>query len=118
MTKVNRIHAARQLESDYRAGNLTVFVPSLLRLELLNAAGRSWRLPEADLVEFGGTLDSLRFQVVDVALLHVAYWTAQGLTAYGASYVALAEERGIPLITEDRAILAAAPGIAISLAEI
>jgi predicted nucleic acid-binding protein len=45
-------------------------------------------------------------------MARIASWTARGLTAYDATYVALAEERGIGLVTNDRQILALAEGIA------
>jgi predicted nucleic acid-binding protein len=37
------------------------------------------------------------------------------LSAYGAEFVALAEILGVPLVTEDRAILRSWPGRALSL---
>ena len=45
----------------------------------------------------------------------VASWVARGLTAHDAVYVALAEERGLPLVSDDQAILETASGIARSL---
>ncbi len=38
-----------------------------------------------------------------------------GLSAYDAQYVALANEKGLPLITQDRKILSEFPNIAVSL---
>ena len=61
--------------------------------------------------EFADQLDRTRFDVVEPELKPIARWIGRGLTAYDASYVALAEQLGIPLITVDRAILEAAPRI-------
>jgi predicted nucleic acid-binding protein len=87
-------------------------VPRLLFLELVNVAGRQWRWTEARLLDLVDRLERTRFDVAEPALERVALWTARGLTAYDATYVALADERGIPLITDDRQILALARGIA------
>ena len=50
--------------------------------------------------------------VVTPDLGQVAVWTGRGLSAYAACYVALAEERAIPPITDDQRIIAVAAGIA------
>lgn len=42
-------------------------------------------------------------------------WTARGLTAYDAAYVALAEAEAVRLVTDDDRILAVAPAVAMSL---
>ncbi|MDQ3400275.1 MAG: type II toxin-antitoxin system VapC family toxin [Chloroflexota bacterium] len=103
---------AQALLDQYESGRLHVVVPPLIFLELLNAAGRGWRWSEDALVTLTTRLESMRFDVLEPALDRVARWTARGLTAYDATYVALAEERGIPLLTNDREILAVAGGIA------
>jgi len=100
------------LRSEFESGRIAVTIPGLLFLELLNVAGRQWRWREEKLLEFAEELDSTRFELLDPDLGRVASWVARGLTAYDASYVALAEQLGIPLITVDRAILDAAPGLA------
>ena len=86
-------------------------VPPLLFLELLNVAGRQLRWGAKALDEFADQLDRTRFDVIEPELKPVARWVGQGLTAYDATYVALAEQLGIPLITFDRAILDAAPRV-------
>ncbi len=100
------------LRADFEAGRLAVTVPRLLFLEILNVAGRQWRWPETRLLELVSRLADARFEVVDPDMSRVAVWTACGLTAYDATYVALAEDRGVPLVTNDGEILAVAAGIA------
>lgn len=98
--------------SDFEAGRLDIAVPALVFLELVNLAGRQWRWTEDRLLELVRRLEVSRFEIVDPRLDRIASWTARGLTAYDATYVALAEERGVPLVTSDRQILAVAGGIA------
>jgi|SRR5579859_4303661 len=104
--------SAQALLKRYEAGQLGVVVPRLLFLELLNVAGRRWRWAEVALIDLATRLEAMLGDVIDPDLGRVASWTARGLTAYDATYVALAEERGVPLITHDRQILAVATGIA------
>jgi predicted nucleic acid-binding protein len=106
---------ARGLREEYRAGRLFVTVPTLLFIELMNVAGRRWGWDEDALHALGAGLHDLLFDVADPDLVSLSPWVAGGLTAYDAVYIALAEERGIPLITADRAILDAAGDIARAL---
>jgi predicted nucleic acid-binding protein len=96
---------ARRLRHDYQAGRLSVVVPALLFLELLNVAGRRWRWDEEALLEFAEALGDLSFEVGEPELQLVASWVARGLTAYDAAYVALAEERDLALVTDDETII-------------
>ena len=98
--------------SDFEAGQLDVTVPALVFLELVNIAGRQWRWTEDRLLELVRRLEVSRFEIVDPRLDRIASWTARGLTAYDATYVALAQERRVRLVTNDRQILAVAEGIA------
>lgn len=79
-------------------------------------AGRQWRWSEERLFDLVDRLERTRFDVLEPSLDRIALWTARGLTAYDATYVALAEERGIPLMTNDREILAIAGGVAMPVA--
>jgi predicted nucleic acid-binding protein len=45
----------------------------------------------------------------------VARWAANGLTAYDAAYVVVAEQAGVKLITDDEQIVASAPTVAAAL---
>lgn len=103
---------ARVLRDEYRVGRLVVVVPSLLFLELLNVAGRRWGWDEAALLGLAAGLEDLRFEVFEPGPSTVATWVARGLTAYDAAYVAVAEERGIRLVSDDRTVLAVATDIA------
>ena len=109
--------AARRLRNDYEAGKLLVFAPSLLGLEIINVAARRWRWDRRALVSLAAALGELGFQLREPELHRIARWTAEGLTANDAAYVALAEAESMPLITDDAGILAAAPEIAVPLAE-
>jgi len=110
------VEAARKLKAEYEAGDLLVFVPPLLHIELINLAGRRWRFAEADLLELARALRNLRFTVQQPDLANVARWTARGLTAYDACYVALAEERRTTVVTADRQMLSVGGALAIALA--
>jgi predicted nucleic acid-binding protein len=107
--------AARSLRAAFEAGELLVFAPPLLRLEIVNVAGRRWRWAEGALVELAGALDELGFELKEAELGRVARWTAHGLTAYDAAYVAVAEAETIPLVTDDDRIVEAAPRVAVTL---
>ena len=113
---VNRRERGRDealtLRGEYERGELAVVVPSLLFLELINVAGRRWGWDEGALDELAGALEDLGFDVREPELRAVAAWVSRGLTAYDAAYVALAEQVGIRLVSDDSEVLAAAEGIA------
>ncbi|MBA3423788.1 MAG: type II toxin-antitoxin system VapC family toxin [Rubrobacter sp.] len=103
---------ARAVRSRYEDGGLLVAVPSLMFLEVVNIAGRRWSWDEVQLLELAGALDNLGFDVAEPELRLVTAWTARGLTAYDSTYVALAEERASPLLTDDQRVLDVAPALA------
>jgi predicted nucleic acid-binding protein len=107
--------AAQSLRAAFEAGELVVVAPPLLRLEIVNVAGRRWRWAERALVELAAALDELGFELREPDLVRVARWTAYGLTAYDAAYVAVADAEAIRLVTDDDRIVAAAPEVAVAL---
>lgn len=72
----------------------------------LSAAAAVWVRAEALLG--AGTREPETGRVLDAALRH-------GLSAYDAEFVALAEALGVPLVTDDRRVLRACPGIAVAI---
>ena len=111
------LDAARSLRAEFEAGELLVFAPPLLRLELVNVAGRRWGWAESALVELALALGELGFEFVEPELERVAIWTARGLTAYDAAYVAVAEEHALRLVTDDERIVDVAGELATGLAD-
>ena len=97
-------------------GDVEVVVPHLLFAEILNATGRRQRWSAEALDVLADTLDGMPFRVQDPALSRVARWVAAGLTAYDASYVALAEETGRRVVTTDTQMLDVAPALTAPLA--
>jgi predicted nucleic acid-binding protein len=103
--------AVRPLREAYRRGEVEVVVPHLLYAEILNTAGRRRRWSAEALDGLAGRLDKLAFRIEDPALARVARWTAAGLTAYDATYVALAETVGCRVVTTDRQMIELAPAL-------
>jgi len=106
---------AHSLRAAFEAGALVVFAPPLLRLEIVDVAGRRWRWAESALVELATALDELGFELIEPELVRVAYWTARGLTAYDAAYVAVAEAVGTRLVTDDDLVASVATETATAL---
>ncbi len=114
----DHVDQARRLRSAYEEGELAVFAPPLLGLELLNVVGRRWHLQARRLTEFAELLVALDFEWTEPELTAVAHWTAQGLTAYDSTYVALAEQLSTPLITADEQVASVAGILAQRLADV
>jgi predicted nucleic acid-binding protein len=104
--------AAAVLASDLQGSALDVWAPPLLWTELINIAGRRHKWGPEQLRQLAGDLERLAIEVRNPSIHSVAVWAGRGLSAYDATYVALAETLGAPLITDDREILVKAPGIA------
>ncbi len=110
------VDEARAFRTAYEAGELLVFAPPLLHLEILNVAGRRWRLGEEALVALAGALEELGFELLEPPLERVAHWIAHGLTAYDAAYAAVAESAAVKLVSDDAVILELARDVAEPLA--
>ena len=110
------VQPARRLRKRFEAGELRVLAPPLLWLEVLNVAARRWRWTEDQLKRLATSLPELGFELLEPELPGVARWSARGLTAYDAAYVAVAEDTGVELITDDAEIIEAASGLAVALA--
>jgi predicted nucleic acid-binding protein len=111
------VSAARALRAAYEAGELVVLAPPLLRLEMLNVAGR-WRWAEDALIDLAAALEEIGFALREPELARVAHWTARGLTAHDAAYVAVAEGEAVPLITDDELVLSVASDVATALGDV
>ncbi len=109
------VEQARSLRAAFEAGDLAVFAPPLLCLEIINVAGRRWRWSEGALIRLAVALDEVGFELREPTLERVAEWTARGLTAYDAAYVALAGAEAMHLVTDDDLIVRTAPAIARAL---
>jgi len=110
--------AALALRRQFEAGELRILAPPLLWLEILNVAARRWRWPRAQLERLAETLPALGFELIEPDLPPLARWSAEGLTAYDGAYVAVAEQAGSRLITDDAEIVRTAPDFAIALTSV
>jgi predicted nucleic acid-binding protein len=103
--------AAGELRGDFEAGELRVIAPPLLWLEIINVAARRWRWSSSQLETLAASLSELGFELVEPEPEAIARWAGRGLTAYDAAYVAVAEETGVPVITDDAQICQLATGL-------
>lgn len=103
-------HAAREaLES------ADLVAPHLIDLEVAGIARRHTRLGELDPTSAWVGLQRLRalphLDRIAHDVLFERIWALRGnITSYDASYVALAEALGVPLVTRDRRLARAAAG--------
>lgn len=107
--------AASELRERFEAGELRALAPPLLWLEILNVAARRWRWTAAQLEQLATALPELGFELIEPPLTGIAHWAANGLTAYDAAYVAVAEEAGVPLVTDDAEIVRTASELVTAL---
>jgi predicted nucleic acid-binding protein len=102
----------------FHAGAVGCIVPPVHPYEVMNVAARKWRRPKPQLDALASLYSSLGLRMVEPPLAEVARWTAAGLSAYDAAYVAVAEQTGATLVTGDDAIVACAPERAHPLAQV
>ena len=107
---------ALALRTDFERGDIEVVVPHLLFAEILNTTGRRQRWSADALDALATTLDAMPFRIVDPAPPRIARWVGERLTAYDATYVALAEETGRRVVTTDAQMLDVAPALTAPLA--
>lgn len=117
--RAGEVHAeaAGALRGDFEAGELRVIAPPLLWLEIINVAARRWRWSSSQLELLASALAELGFELVEPEPEAIARWAGRGLTAYDAAYVAVAEETGAPVITDDAQICRLATGLSEPLGE-
>lgn len=106
---------AAELEGAFLRRELDVVVPTLLALEVLNIAGRRWRFSGEDLAAVAAMLESGPWTVEDPPLAAIPPWVERGLTAYDATYVALADRASCAVVTTDEQMLAVAGPLATPL---
>jgi predicted nucleic acid-binding protein len=111
----DHVEAALELRERFEAGELRALAPPLLWLEILNVAARRWSWRAAQLGQLAAALPELGFEQIEPELPGIARWAANGLTAYDAAYVAVAEQAGVQLVTDDAEIVRTAPGLAVAL---
>lgn len=104
--------AARGLREEFEAGELRILAPPLLWLEIINVAARRWQWDASDLHALAVSLSDLGFELVEPEPEAIAHWAGRGLTAYDAAYIAVAEETGVSVITDDAQICQVAAELA------
>jgi predicted nucleic acid-binding protein len=107
-----RADAARALREEFEAGELRIMAPPLLWLEIINVAARRWQWPPPQLEALAISLSGLGFELIEPEPETIARWAGRGLTAYDAAYVAVAEETGALVITDDAQICRVAAALA------
>ena len=81
---------------------LDVLAPPLIDIELINVAARRRQLDEPSLQRIVNRLEELAITRIDPELRDIAHWASRGLSAYDATYAALAESTDAALLTQDR----------------
>ncbi|MGH2602145.1 MAG: type II toxin-antitoxin system VapC family toxin [Dehalococcoidia bacterium] len=111
------VDAAHAVRARFERGEYRIIVPFLIFLELLNQAARRWHKTAEELEDYANDLSTLGLTIMEPQIEDIARWCGRGLTAYDACYVALAETRGIVVITADEEMLAVGGTFARALAD-
>lgn len=109
--------AAHTIRRDFESGDLHLAAPHLLLLEVLNVFGRRWQWRAQPLMNLADELDAIAFDLIPPEMHRIAPWISRGLSAYDSSYLAVAEQLDIPLVTADERIIATAAGIAVHVSD-
>lgn len=106
---------AVQLLNGFVEGKLSLHAPELIAMEVGNVLGRRAPHPETHFDEFLA-LPLLRHPSDDTLLRRaLRLQTERSVILFDAVYLALAERLAIPLVTDDRDLIKASKGSAVSL---
>lgn len=98
-----------QLKKDHLGFETKIVVPTLAKYEVLNALKYSGELGSDELARISKDLDDIQFLEVPFAD-QISEATANisikyGLTIYDSSYIAIGQEKSIPVFTADEKVL-------------
>lgn len=100
---------ATSLRRAHLWGEIQLYVPDLLLMELANALRYTDRLSEVRILEDLATFSALEISIVpfsiEVLRSSVALSPDQSLAVYDAYFLAMAQDLGIPCITADQRML-------------
>jgi predicted nucleic acid-binding protein len=100
-----RVEEARAFLDALVAGEIAIWAPPILHLEVLNVAAKKWKWQAPDLGTLANDVNGLGIEFQEVASVLLVPWIAVGMTAYDAAFVALAESIGASVISDDRRLV-------------